>query len=75
MKKDFGLVTLIKGRQRLASKAAGFLLLAICFGSLLGCLRLSGSAGYTKIKDDEAITKTTGFDLDSSRLIDQRGVS
>ncbi len=42
---------------------------------LSGCIRLTGSAGYTKVKDDEVVTKSTGFDLDSSRLVDQRGVS
>ena len=42
---------------------------------LSGCIRLSGSAGYTKIKEDEVVTKSTGFDLDSSRLVDNRGIS
>ena len=49
--------------------------LVFCLLSLSGCIRLTGSAGYTKVKDDEVVTKTTGFDLDSSRLVDQRGVS
>ena len=52
--------------------AIGYVLCAI---SLCGCIRLSGTAGYTKVKDDEVVTKSTGFDLDSSRLVDQRGVS
>lgn len=49
--------------------------LVFCLLSLSGCIRLTGSAGYTKVKDDEVVTKSTGFDLDSSRLVDQRGVS
>ncbi len=42
---------------------------------LSGCLRVSGNAGYSKIQDDEIVTKSTGFDLDSSRMIDNRGIS
>jgi|GEM_PF-2606534 len=52
--------------------ALSYLLLAI---SLAGCIRLSGTAGYSKIKNDEVVTKATGFDVDTARLIDQRGVS
>jgi hypothetical protein len=44
----------------------------LCFS---GCLRVSGDAGYSKIQDDEIVTKSTGFDLDSSRMIDNRGIS
>ncbi len=59
--------------------AVRFLLFAICsllFAmSLYGCIRLSGTAGYTKIKDDEVVTKSTGFDVDSSQLVDRRGDS
>jgi len=52
-------------------------LLSLVFGllSLSGCIRVAGNAGYTKIQDDEMVTKATGFDLDSSRLIDNRGIS
>jgi len=53
---------------------AWFLILGSCF-YLLGCVRLTGNAGYSKVKDNEAVTKSTGFDLDSSRLVDNRGIS
>ncbi|HCM42911.1 MAG TPA: hypothetical protein DIS66_06350 [Candidatus Omnitrophica bacterium] len=42
---------------------------------LCGCIRVTGNAGYSKIQDDEIVTKSTGFDLDSSRLVDNRGIS
>ena len=52
-------------------------LLSLVFGllSFSGCIRVSGNAGYSKIQDDEIVTKSTGFDLDSSRLVDNRGIS
>lgn len=52
-------------------------LLSLVFSllSFSGCIRVAGNAGYSKIQDDEMVTKSTGFDLDSSRLIDNRGVS
>jgi len=52
-------------------------LLSIVYGLwfFTGCLRVSGNAGYSEIQGDEMVTKSTGFDLDSSRLIDNRGVS
>ena len=31
---------------------------------LSGCIRLVGSAGYTKYKDEETQTKQVGFDTD-----------
>ena len=43
------------------------LVLSLLF--LSGCIRLSGSAGYSHVKEDETVTKSTGFDLDSSRLV------
>ncbi|HRK61751.1 MAG TPA: hypothetical protein PLY88_04285 [Candidatus Omnitrophota bacterium] len=43
--------------------------------SFSGCIRVTGNAGYSKIQDDEIVTKSTGFDLDSSRLVDNRGIS
>ncbi len=51
-------------------------LLSLVFSLLFlsGCIHLSGSAGYTKVKDDEVVSKSTGFDLDSARLVDKRGV-
>lgn len=52
-----------------------FLSLVVGLLSLCGCIRVSGGAGYSKIQDDEMVTKSTGFDLDSSRLIDNRGIS
>lgn len=41
----------------------------LCALYVTGCIRLSGAAGYTHIKDDKVITKSTGFDVDSARLI------
>lgn len=56
-----------------------FLILAVCCMlyalSLSGCIRISGNAGYQTIKDDEVVTKSTGFDVDSSRLVDNRGIN
>lgn len=71
--KDYGLWT-IDYRNKLFRLVC---LLSIVYGlwSLTGCIRVSGNAGYSKIQDDEMVTKSTGFDLDSSRLIDNRGVS
>ena len=43
--------------------------------SVFGCIRVAGNAGYQTIKDDEVVTKSTGFDLDSSRLVDNRGMN
>ncbi len=59
------------------SKIRFICLLSLVLGlfSFYGCVRVSGSAGYSKIQDDEVVSKSTGFDLDSSRLIDNRGVS
>lgn len=53
----------------------GLFSLVLSLLSFSGCLRVSGNAGYSKIQDDEIVTKSTGFDLDSSRLIDNRGIS
>lgn len=61
--------------QRTTIKIFVFCTLYAVLLFLSGCIRLTGSAGYTKVKDDEYVTKSTGFDLDSSKLVDQRGVS
>lgn len=63
--------SLTQNAHRLTFLALGVMLCAL---SLSGCIRLSGNAGYTKIKEDEVISKSTGFDLDSSRLVDNRGI-
>ncbi len=59
------------------SKICFVCLLSLVFGllSFSGCVRVTGGAGYTKVQGDDVVTKSTGFDVDSSRLIDQRGVS
>ncbi len=50
--------------------------LVFCLLSFSGCVRLSGNAGYSKIQDDEVVTKSTGFDLDSAKLLpNNQGVS
>lgn len=39
------------------------LLVALCVLSLVGCVRLTGGAGYTKVNaEGEATTKKVGFD-------------
>jgi hypothetical protein len=53
------------------SVARFFCLLSLvsCLLSFSGCIRVAGTAGYSHIKDDEVVTKSTGFDLDSARLV------
>lgn len=42
---------------------------------MMGCIRLSGHAGYSHVQDDKMISKSTGFDLDSANLMPQKNVS
>ncbi len=51
------------------------LTLAFCVLWFSGCVRVAGTAGYSKINNDEVTTKTTGFDVDTSRIVDNRGVA
>lgn len=50
--------------------------LVVSLLSLSGCIRLSGTAGYSKMKDDEIVSKSAGFDVDTARLVpNNAGVS
>ena len=51
--------------------AISYLLLAFF---MFGCIRVAGTAGYSHIQDDEVVTKSTGFDLDSARLVPKNAV-
>ena len=67
--KDYGLSTKDYGRT-----FVGLGLLSVVYGlfSFTACVRVAGTAGYSHIKDNEVVTKSTGFNLNSARLVPKK---